>query len=108
MSVRVAAAAPGFCRDCLAAVDETAATCPRCLSRRLIRHPELVDLSLAHIDCDAFYATVEKRDDPRLKELKIGIQPPGGPTHDALVQRGLAAQIIEMYDYELQIGRAHV
>jgi len=44
---------------------------------------------------------VEMFDDPRLKELKIGIQPPGGPTHDALVQRGLAAQIIEMYDYEL-------
>lgn len=51
---------------------------------------------------------VEMFDDPRLKDLRIGIQPPGGPTHDALVQRGLAAQIIEMYDYELLTAVADV
>jgi len=37
-------------------------------------HPEVNALSIAHIDCDAFYASVEKRDDPSLanKALIIG------------------------------------
>lgn len=48
--------------------------CPRCGSNRLIHHEELSRLSLAHLDCDAFYAAVEKRDDPSLqdKPLLIG------------------------------------
>ena len=41
-----------------------AARCPACGSPRLIRHDELATLSIAHVDCDAFYATIEKRDDP--------------------------------------------
>ena len=53
---------PGFCRDCLAAADTN--RCAACDSARVIRHPELFDLTLAHIDCDAFYASVEKRDRP--------------------------------------------
>jgi DNA polymerase-4 len=58
-----------LCRDCaaLGAEDmEAARRCPACGSTRLIRHPELALLSIAHIDCDAFYASLEKRDDPRL------------------------------------------
>jgi len=31
-----------------------------------VRHHELAELAIAHIDCDAFYATIEKRDDPAL------------------------------------------
>lgn len=40
----------------------------------MIAHGELGQLSIAHIDCDAFYAAIEKRDDPSLidKPLLIG------------------------------------
>ena len=64
----------GFCRDCLADAAEGQPRCAGCGSPRLIRHRELDDLSLAHVDCDAFYATIEKRDDPSLadKPLIVG------------------------------------
>jgi DNA polymerase IV len=54
-----------LCRDC-AAIVEVGTTCPTCGGARLIAHPELFDLTLAHIDCDAFYASVEKRGRPEL------------------------------------------
>ncbi|MFO1033149.1 MAG: DNA polymerase IV [Hyphomicrobiales bacterium] len=63
--------APGFCRDCLADVPPEALRCPACRSPRLVRHPELYDLAIAHIDCDAFYAAVEKRDDPSLADKPV-------------------------------------
>jgi DNA polymerase-4 len=62
-----------FCRDCLHdAADH--ARCPACRSPRILRHPELRSLTLAHVDCDAFYATIEKRDDSTLadKPLIVG------------------------------------
>ena len=55
-----------FCRDCLADAAPDDRRCTACGSPRLARHPQLETLSVAHIDCDAFYATVEKRDDPSL------------------------------------------
>jgi DNA polymerase IV len=55
-----------FCRDCLADAAAQSARCRNCGSPRIVRHPELAELSIAHIDCDAFYATIEKRDDPTL------------------------------------------
>ncbi len=61
-----------LCRDCLS--EYTApqgAECTTCGSSRLVRHPELGRLSLAHIDCDAFFAAVEKRDDPSLKDKPV-------------------------------------
>ncbi len=60
-----------FCRDCLADVPAPATRCPACRSPRLVRHPELDRLTIAHIDCDAFYATIEKRDDPSLRDKPL-------------------------------------
>jgi DNA polymerase-4 len=61
---------PTLCRDCLKAFDQ-GDRCPACRSPRIISHPELFDLSIAHMDCDAFYASVEKRDNPDLRDLPV-------------------------------------
>ncbi|HXX52070.1 MAG TPA: DNA polymerase IV [Xanthobacteraceae bacterium] len=55
-----------FCRDCLADAAPESRRCGACGSPQLTRHKELAALAVAHIDCDAFYATIEKRDDPSL------------------------------------------
>jgi DNA polymerase-4 len=62
---------PGFCRDCLAEQKGEARRCISCGSPRLVRHRELYALTLAHIDCDAFYAAVEKRDNPELADKPV-------------------------------------
>src|SRR5262244_814425 len=61
----------GFCRDCRADASERAARCLACGSPRLIRHRELHALAIAHVDCDAFYAAIEKRDDPKLADKPV-------------------------------------
>jgi DNA polymerase-4 len=61
----------GFCRDCLAAQARPVRRCEACGSPRVVAHPEINALSLAHIDCDAFYASVEKRDNPALADKPV-------------------------------------
>src|SRR5256714_4449669 len=60
-----------FCRDCLRDLDFPSTRCGECGSPRLVRHGQLPSLTLAHIDCDAFYATVERRDNPALADKPV-------------------------------------
>jgi DNA polymerase-4 len=61
---------PGLCRDCLARFDGSP-RCPACRGPRVLTHPELDSLAVAHLDCDAFYASVEKRDNPELRDQPV-------------------------------------
>ncbi|HWA17931.1 MAG TPA: DNA polymerase IV [Devosia sp.] len=73
-------AGPAFlCRDCGWSAQAAGAPtrCPNCGSPRLVGHQELNDLAIAHVDCDAFYASIEKRDDPGLRDRPLII---GGGT----------------------------
>ncbi|MXP65177.1 DNA polymerase IV [Roseomonas sp. M0104] len=61
---------PALCRDCLHLFQE-GPTCRACGGRRIVRHGELTELAIAHIDCDAFFASVEKRDRPELRAQPV-------------------------------------
>lgn len=62
-----------LCRDCsrLYARPPPDGRCEQCASPRLVSHERLADLAIAHVDCDAFYATVEKRDRPELADRPV-------------------------------------
>lgn len=61
---------PSLCRNCLSSA-ENMRRCLKCGSPRVLSHPELHSLSIAHMDCDAFYASVEKRDNPDLADKPV-------------------------------------
>ena len=62
----------GLCRDCFTEFAPPApARCEACGSPRVAAHREIRQLTVAHIDCDAFYAAIEKRDDPTLRDKPI-------------------------------------
>jgi DNA polymerase IV len=71
MSLLHGASLHGFCRDCLGEASGHERRCLACGSPRMLRHPELASLPVAHIDCDAFYASVEKRDNPQLRDKPV-------------------------------------
>jgi DNA polymerase-4 len=60
---------PAICRDCDAEV--FGVVCGTCGSARVVRHAELFELAMAHVDCDAFFASVEKRDRPELRDVPV-------------------------------------
>ena len=65
---------PSICRDCdWWGTSGGARPCPSCGGPRVLRHRELFALSIAHLDCDAFFAAVEKRDDPSLADRPVVI-----------------------------------
>ena len=60
-----------LCRDCLTARDGGPGRCPACRSPRVLAHPELGTLAIGHLDADAFYASIEKRDNPELRDRPV-------------------------------------
>ena len=77
---------PSLCRECCVIAEPTLGptpsqvplTCDLCASSRLLSHPDIATLTIAHIDCDAFYASVEKRDRPEIGEQPLIVGHAGG------------------------------
>jgi len=64
-----------LCRSCFHGFTEKHISkhieCPACGKPQILSHPELFKLSIAHMDCDAFYASIEKRDNPNLASKPV-------------------------------------
>ena len=58
-----------LCCDCASPVQGD--SCAYCGSTKILSHPELGTLSIAHVDCDAFFCSVEKRDNPEIRDKPV-------------------------------------
>jgi len=58
-----------LCRDCASPLQGD--SCVSCGSTKILTHPELGSLSIAHVDCDAFFCSVEKRDNPAIRDKPV-------------------------------------
>lgn len=69
---------PTLCRECCEISNAAREVCELCGSTRLLAHPDIAALTIAHIDCDAFYASVEKRDRPEIRDQPLIVGHAGG------------------------------
>jgi DNA polymerase-4 len=81
---------PSLCRDCYLVADTTPSRCSGCGGGRLVHHRSLTCLTIAHIDCDAFFASVEKRDRPGLVARPVIV---GGGTRGVVTAACYIARI---------------
>ncbi|HXV00899.1 MAG TPA: DNA polymerase IV [Caulobacteraceae bacterium] len=79
-----------LCRDCLRPLEVAPRRCPACGGPRIVAHDELDTLSIAHLDCDAFYASVEKRDRPELRDKAVIV---GGETRGVVAAACYVARL---------------
>lgn len=59
-----------YCRNC-AQLCSAPKRCESCGHQNTLTHPEIASLSIAHVDCDAFYASIEKRDNPEIAHRPV-------------------------------------
>ena len=58
-----------LCRDC--GMYSKFKKCFSCNSFNILSHKEIKILNIAHIDCDSFFCSIEKRDNPEIRDKPV-------------------------------------